>query len=238
MGCSLCSPQCSPSSFPAHLITVHTIRATHTPHVGTVNVWAAGKHDMQLGFSSKAFWNPISFTVFWDEWYLISSFLSLQMSSLKVSRCSHTNGSVAIQGGCLSLWDWGGVDVWNVSSCPLCESDKKMRNVFAWDVREMFMRYRGAASLSTSLRVCIFFPLSITFGTNTAGYPLFWKSTGIYLSTFVSGRWRVKQNVGAATTSNEDEQGSPWRTLFSFQVVFNQTAEGLGLWWWLRSSYF
>lgn len=92
-----------------------------------------------------------------------------------------------------------------------------------WDICALLRRGNAFAHSYVS----VFFSLSITFGRNTVAYPLLLKSTGIHLLTFVSGRWGVKQNVGPATTPNEDKPESPWRALFSFQVVCNQTAEGL-----------
>lgn len=102
-----------------------------------------------------------------------------------------------------------------------------MRYVFAWEVREIFVHYRGAATRLHIPTCRYFFHFQSCFGRNTVAYPLFLKSTGIHLLSFVSGRWRVKQNVGPAITPNEDKPESSWRALFSFQVVFNQTAEGL-----------
>lgn len=157
------------------------------------------------------------------------------MSSLKVSRCSHTNGSVEIQGAASP----SGTE--EVLMCEMCQAVLCAKAIRRWGtcLHGKYVRY--PCIIVARHRICTFLHLWIffhfMFGRNTVGYPLFLKTIAIHLWTFVSGRWRVKQNVGPATTSNEDKPESSWRAWFSFQLVFNQTAEGLaGI--WLHSSYF
>lgn len=152
--------------------------------------WICGRRKIQhvVEIFMEGLLNPNSFTLFWDEWSLISSILILHTSSSKVSRYSHANGSIEIEGAASP----SGTE--EVLMCEMYQAVLCVKVIRRWGIC-LHGRYVRCSRISvvwqsicTFLHVCIFL-LGVMFSIKLLGC-LFRQVFATLYS--VSGRLRVK----------------------------------------------